>query len=95
MIAPASVALGLLLAVAQPFVVVASLVIRPTSATCPHGFYVEGARPSGRTSCVEVPPADVCNTRQGCASMWQPVRVEMRVWCDSARVTGPRSVACR
>lgn len=71
----------------------------PSHASCPAGFYVGGARPSGVYSCVRTPARDVCDTKGGCADITRDPRFDGRLWCTGGAVAivsfDGRSVGCQ
>lgn len=82
---------AILAAALTALVTLASLVTKPTVATCPSGAYLQhGVRPDGRFTCTFDPFDDDTDT----APREHPVRVELggRVWCigGSPRVDGVR-----
>ncbi len=79
--------------------ILAALVAHPSSAECPlPGWFVEGVRPDGRSTCSAPIPLSVCNTRGGCSSTWTPERREIRIYCrpnERAVVVNSRRITCR
>jgi hypothetical protein len=77
-------------------------VTRPSSLTCPEGTRPRGVRPSGHTTCDELPPPPVPGECRGgpCDFSDVPERgqLSVRIWCapgEQAVITGERSVGCQ
>ncbi len=79
-----------------PWIVARLLSLVPVGpvATCPRGYYVEGVRPTGETSCVETPPG----LENEPPASWVAKRWPIRVLCKPghrAVVVHARKVGCR
>src|SRR5688572_6018254 len=80
-------------------VLIAVSVIRPTSAACPRGHYVEGVRPSGETRCLPVPaPSRGCAGSRACPD-GPPYRTQLplQIYCTGGAipiVVDERTVGC-
>lgn len=80
---------------------VIAAIARPRVATCPPGYYVEGVRPSGETTCVSTwdPRPDDTKSPEGCHhGVLEVPRLPTRVWCEPAElavVINERTVGCR
>lgn len=62
-------------------VLVAAAFVRPTIASCPQGYFVEGVRPTGESRCLPVPPPEPsCAGAVRCpdhppSRYWLPVQI--------------------
>jgi hypothetical protein len=73
---------------------------RPSSAICPAGMFVEGVRPTGKTSCVLTPPpGNDCYRDAPCrGDTSETPRIPIRIYCDPGEqplVINHRRVECR
>lgn len=85
-------------------VVVGGALLRPQSATCPPGSYVEGVgtgdtyRPAGRTQCLSVEPDYDCSGANSCHGRAPRWRVPMQIHCSGGTqpiVVSDRVVGCQ
>lgn len=75
--------------IAAPLFAFASWLAQPVTATCPHGWYVNGVPISGRTSCVLAPTGRGANecVRGGSCTFTEPQpALPVRIFCESPLV---------
>jgi hypothetical protein len=74
-------------------------VSQPRVAQCPSGWYVNGVRPAGDSSCIDARDPRPEDTRGECHHEHIEVdALPIRVWCDEdelAVVRDERTIACR
>lgn len=91
---------AIVFAMLSMLVIVSSSLLRPTHATCPPGWYVEGVRPSGATQCRPAPPQrcgePVPPDNAPCPPDARAIRIEIH--CTNGQlpiVIGSRTVGCQ
>jgi hypothetical protein len=71
--------------VAAIIALIVSLVWTPI-ARCPDGYYVNGVRPSGRSTCREVPPTRDCGEPKWSPPCPEPRTFPVRIYCTGGSV---------
>lgn len=89
----------ILLALVSWWLELRSWLTRPREVTCPPGWYVNGAPPSGITQCIAVPPPDDdCYRDNPCTGDGELLTLPVRVWCEEGEmpvVIDERHAGCR
>jgi hypothetical protein len=86
-------------AAASVILMLVCLIVQPTRASCPPGWYVDGARPSGEYDCRRVPTGDDERLPSGIVvdhTTQPPGVLDGRIFCPngSPRVLNASTVAC-
>ncbi len=74
------------------FVLAMLALVQPSHLACPRGWYVEGVRPSGETTCAVSPEIDDSD------GAWLQPRIAVKIYCREGErpiVVDYRRVACR
>ncbi len=94
----------LMYSVLSMLVLLGALARQPTTVTCPAGWYVEGVRTSGRSSCVRASPEteldrDNCTRGHPCVMSAAPEpRVGVQIYCTNGMlplVINHRTIGCK
>lgn len=62
-----------------------AIVVAPPIARCRDGFYVEGVRPSGKSTCREIPPPG-CGEPKWTPPCPEPRTMPIRIYCTGGTV---------
>lgn len=79
-------------------VLLVSTLARPTTVRCPRGWWAEGVRPDGETTCRLPAPSD-CPSNKPCADGYVETTLSARVYCPDdeqpVALDDGRTVVCR
>lgn len=76
------------------------MLVRPTHVICPPGWYAEGVRPNGATTCLPAPSGPDVISTHGVEdrSVQPPGAIEARIYCTGGAhpiVVDARTVGCQ
>jgi hypothetical protein len=60
---------------------VVAIAATPPIARCPDGYYVNGVRPSGKSTCREIPPTRDCGEPKFSPPCPEPRTFPIRIYC--------------